>query len=100
MNEKKYEKKYELQNKVISRQSEQIATLKAQIKKLELKLEEKEQIINSTSFLRDELIQNVDEVKKYKKEYEKLISELRKMKEIINQDVYKGKWKLVKFLIK
>lgn len=100
MNEKRYEKKFEFQQKMISRQSEQIEELKLRNQELELELEKKDEIINSVSFLKDELTQNVDEVRKYKEEYKRLIDELRKMKEIINKEVYKGRWKIVKFLIK
>lgn len=100
MNEKKYKKKYELQKKLILRQSEQINALKLQIEALNAELKEKDEIINSTYSFRNELKKKIDDVEKYKEEYVKLIKELRKMKEIINQEVYKGKWKLVRFLIK
>lgn len=100
MNEKKYEKKYKLQEKLVSRQSEQIEKLNAEIAKLKLEIEEKDNIINSVSSLRDDLIQKNKDIDKYKEEYRVLIDELRKMKEIINQEVYKGRWRLVKFLIK
>lgn len=100
MNEKKYEKKYELQKKLISRQSEQIEALKLQIEALNAELEAKDEIINNTYSLRNELKKSIDDAEKYKEQYVELIKELRKMKEIINQEVYKGKWTLVKFLIK
>lgn len=100
MSEKKYKKRFEFQRKLISRQSEQIEELKSQINDLELECKRKDNLINSVSLLKDELTENVTEVKKYKNEYKKLIDELRKMKEIINQEVYKGRWWLIKFLIK
>lgn len=100
MSEKNYKKKIEFQNKIISRQSEQIESLKSQMDKIKLECKEKENEINSVSSLKNELIQNISEVKRYKEEYKKLIDELRKMKEIINQDVYNGKWRLIRFLIK
>lgn len=100
MNENKYKKKYELQKKLILRQSEQIDALKLQIEVLNKELKEKNEIINSTYSLRNEFKKGIDDARKYKEEYVKLIKELRKMKEIINQEVYKGKWSLVKFLIK
>lgn len=100
MNENKYKKKYELQKKLILRQSEQIDALKLQIEVLNEELKEKNEIINSTYSLRNEFKKGIDDARKYKEEYVKLIKELRKMKEIINQEVYKGKWSLVKFLIK
>ena len=100
MNEKKYKKRLEFQQKMISRQSEQIESLKSEIENLKLKYKEKDETINSVSNLRNELTENINEVKKHKEEYKSLIEELKKMKEIINQEVYRGRWRLVKFLIK
>lgn len=100
MSEKKYKKKIELQNKLISRQSEQIESLKLQVESLEIECKKKDLLIKSISSLNDEFKEKISEMEKYRKEYKGLIDELRKMKEIINQEVYKGRWKLVKFLIK
>lgn len=100
MNEKKYERKLDIQQKKISYQSKQIEDLESLVQKLKLEIEEKNRIIDSISPLREELIQNVSESKKYKDQSKELVNELRKMKEIVNQEVYKGRWRLVKFLIK
>lgn len=100
MNEKKYEKKFELQKKIISRQSEQIENQNAQIAKLKLEIEEKDNIIASVAHLKDELIKKNNDIDKYKKEFKELITELRQMKEIINQEMYKGRWRIIKFLMK
>lgn len=100
MNERNYKKRLDFQQKMISRQSEQIESLKSEIEKLNLKLKEKDEIINSVELMRKELSQNVTEVKEYKNEYKSLIEEIKKMNKIINQEVYKGRWKLVRFLIK
>ena len=100
MNEKNYKKRLEFQEKIISRKNEQIEALELEIESLKLKLEEKDEIINSVTPLRNELAENVKQVKEYKKQYDTLIQDLKKMKEIINQTVYKGRWKLIKFLIK
>jgi septal ring factor EnvC (AmiA/AmiB activator) len=100
MNEKKYNKRLESQSKLISRQSEQIESLNVQIAKLKLEIEEKDNIISSVASLKDELIQKNKDIDKYKEEYRKLINEIRQMKEIFNQEIYKGRWWLVKFLIK
>ena len=97
MNEKK---RLKFQNKIISRQSEQIESLKSENERLKLELQKKDEIINSIIPMRNELSQNISEVKKYKKEYKKLIDELRRMKKILNMTVYKGRWFLVKLLIK
>lgn len=100
MNEKKYEKKIEFQKKMIARQAEQIESLKSQIEELKKKCDEKDDIINSVSSLRNELISNVEAAKEYKEQYKSLVEEVKKMKDVMNQTVYKNKWKLVRFLIK
>ncbi len=100
MNEKNYKKRLDFQEKMISRKNEQIEALELEIESLKLKLEEKDEIINSVTPLRNELAENVKQVKEYKKQYDTLIQDLKKMKEIINLTVYKGRWKLIKFLIK
>lgn len=100
MNEKRYEKKFEVQQKVISRQSKQIEDLKSQVQKLKLELEEKDKIIDSITHLRNEMLKNVDDIKRYKKEYKELVYEFRKMMEVFNQEVFKGRWKLIKLLMK
>lgn len=94
------EKRYDFLKEMISRQTEQIESLKLQIEELEAQCEEKDKIINSVNSLKSELTNDVNEVKKYKEEYRILIKELREMRNIMNQTVFKGKWKLIKFLIK
>lgn len=100
MNEKNYKKRLDFQQKIISRKSEEIDELKAENEKLKLELQEKIDLINSVEPMRKELEQNVEEIKKYKKQYKSLVQELRKMKEIMNKEVYKGRWILVKLLIR
>lgn len=100
MNEKNYKKRLEFQQKMLSHQSEQIDGFKVEIEKLKQKLKEKDEIINSVSSLREELSQNVTEVKKCKKQYKDLIDELKQMKKIINEEIYRNRWWLIKFLIR
>jgi DNA anti-recombination protein RmuC len=100
MSENNYKRKYEFQQKMITRQSEQIEALKLQNEKLKLEIAEKEQAINSVGYLREELTQNIADIKQYKEKYKRLIQDLRDMKKILNQEVYKGRWWLVRFLIK
>lgn len=95
-----YEKKYEFQKKLTLKQSEEIEELKLRIEELENKCKEKDEIINSVESLRNELMENVNGAKKSKKEYEDLISELREMKKVMNQTVFKKKWRLIRFLMK
>lgn len=100
MNEKKYRKRLDFQQQAVSRQSKQIEDLKSQVEKLKLECQRKDEIINSVAPLKEELAKNVEDTKRYKEEYKKLIDELRKMKKIINQEVYRGRWKIIKFFIK
>lgn len=100
MSEKNYRKKLEFQKKTIARQLEQIDSLRLQVEELKLECEKKNEIINSVAHLKNELTKSVSDVKKYKEQYKALIEELRKMKEIMNQEVFKGRWKLIRFLIK
>ena len=100
MNEKRYKKKLEFQEKIILRQSGQIEDLKFQIEKLKLEIKEKNELLESVDYMRKELLDNINEIKQKKNEYKKLIEELKTMKNIINENVYKNKWRLVKFLLK
>ena len=98
MNEKKYQKRFEIQQKMISRQSEQIEDLKSQVRRLQLEIEEKNKVIDSIEPMRKELAHNIAITKQYKNEFKSLIEEVRIMKNIINQEVYKGRWKIIKLL--
>lgn len=100
MSEKKYKRKYEIQRDIVEKQSKYIEDLKSKIEYLELECKHKDELIDSVKHLRQELIDSVDEVKQKKNEYKELIEELKLMKNIIDQDVYKGRWWLMKFLLK
>lgn len=100
MNEKRYQKRLNFQQSMIARQSKQIEDLKYQIEELKFECEEKDKIINSVEHLRKELTDNVNEIKKKKNEYDELIKELKTMKNIVNREVYKNRWWLIKFLLK
>ena len=100
MNEKKYRKRLEFQQNIISRQLEQIDALKVEIEKLKQKIKEKDEVINSVEPMRREMTENIKEQRKLKKEYKDLINELKQMKKIINEEVYSNRWWLIKILIK
>lgn len=100
MDEKRYKKKLEVQQKIISRQLKQIEDLESQVQKLKLELKDKDEIINSITPLRNELLESVADANNCKKQYKELINELRKMKDVFNQEVFKGRWHLIKLLIK
>ena len=100
MSEKNLKKRLEFQQRMIARQSEQIDELKEKIEELKLIIEEKDRVIKSVESLRKELADNVNQIKKYKTDYEQSVKELKDMKKIMNQEVYKNRWWLVRLLIK
>lgn len=95
MNEKnkRYEKRLAFQQKMINRQSEQI-------EKLTLECQKKDELIRAVEPMRKEMAANIKEYKKLKNEYSKLIQEMKKMKSIVNQEVYKGRWWLIRIFLK
>lgn len=100
MNEKRLRKRLEFQEKIISNKSELIESLNKQIEALKLESRAKDELIESVDYLRKELTDNINKVKQKKKEYDVLIQELKNMKKILDKEVYRGRWKFIKFLIK
>ena len=100
MNEKTLKKRLDFQQNIISKKSEEIKCLKIENEKLRLEIQEKDELINSVSPLIEELNKNIGDAKTYKEEFRKVIGELKKMKEVMNKSVFKGRWKLVRLLIK
>ena len=100
MNEKGYKKRLEFQQSIISNKSKRIEELEAEVERLKLECQMKDEVINSVAPLKEELANEVAKIKQYKKQYQKLIDELKKMKKIINQTAYKGRWWLIKLFLK
>lgn len=112
MNTKKNNsKKSDIKDRTIARQTKEIEFLKKEVSKLKAMCEEKDAIIKekeneaadftaSVESLRCELRKNIDELKQKSKEYDENLAEIKNMKMIFNQELFKGKWSLVKFLIK
>lgn len=100
MNENRYKKKYETQKRIVAKQIEENESLKLEIEELEKECEKKDALINSIEPLRNELKQEIDEIRNYKEQYKKLIDEVREMKSMMNQKIFKGRWKLIRFLIR
>ena len=93
-------KKNDTKNRIIERQIIKIETLKKDISKLEIDVKEKEKLIKSVTFLHDEFLDVIEDLKKQREEYNKLINELQEMKNTMNEIVFKKRWKLIKFLMK
>ena len=69
MNQKKHGKKIELQKKLISRQSEHIEDLKAQVESLRIELQKNKDLINSIEPLKNELTKKLYDIDGHEKEY-------------------------------
>ena len=93
-------KSKDMKNRVIRRQVDEIESLKEKISSLEIDCNKKDEIINSIDSLRIELTDVIADLKKKGEEYDALISDVRKMKKVINEEVFKGRWNLIKLLIK
>lgn len=100
MNEKNYKKRLDFYQKMMARQSEQIEKLKSKIEKLTLECQKKDELIKSVEPMRKEMADNIKEQRKLKERYKALIQELKVMKNIVNEEVYRKRWWLIKFLLK
>lgn len=98
MNRKK--KKSDLRSQIIVRQVDKIDSLQKQVSLLEIDNVKKDEIINSINALRDDLFETVNELRGKGEEYDKLVAELIQMRNVMNQEVFKGRWKLIRLLLK
>lgn len=96
----RYEKKYETQKKIVLRQLDEIEKLKSSISELEIDSEKRTELIDSITDIRTELYEVVDDLSERREEYTRLIEDLRQMKMVMNQTVFKGKWRLIKLLLR
>lgn len=96
----KNKKKSDMKNRMILNQIDKIDRLQKTIDELTISCEEKDKIIESINALRDDLFTTVNELKKKGEQYDKLIADLTAMKKVMNQTVFKGRWKLIRLLLK
>lgn len=96
----RYEKKYETQKKIVLRQLDEIEKLKSSISELEIDSEKRIELIDSITDIRTELYEVIDDLSERREEYTRLIEDLRQMKMVMNQTVFKGKWRLIKLLLR
>lgn len=96
----RYEKKYETQKKIVLRQLDEIEKLKSSISELEIDSEKRTELIDSITDIRTELYEVIDDLSERREEYTRLIEDLKQMKMVMNQTVFKGKWRLVKLLLR
>lgn len=95
-----YQRDYEFQKKINTRQAEEIESLKTQVNTLTSLCEKKDEIINSVEPMRKELAENIKEIKEKKKEYNSLVNELKNMRKVMDEEFFKGRWKIVRWIIK
>jgi DNA repair exonuclease SbcCD ATPase subunit len=101
MNYKKRSKdKKSFKDKIIKRQINEIESLKETISNLELDSKQKEDLMRSIEIAYSDLLEAVNELKRQRDKYEKLTKELVDMKNTMNIVVFKGKWKLIRWLMK
>ena len=93
-------KRSDFKNKIIINQVDKINYLQKKISDLEIDNAKKDELINLIDVLNNDFLKSVNELKSKSNEYDKLIAELKQMINITNQTVFKGKWKLIRFLLK
>ena len=96
----RYEKKYETQKKIVLRQLDEIEKLESSISELEIDSEKRTELIDSITDIRTELYEVIDDLSERREEYTRLIQDLRQMKMVMNQTVFKGQWRLIKLLLR
>lgn len=97
---KKRRNKSRIKSNIIKRQVIEIKELKKLIDNLNITCEQKDEIIGSIDGLRQDLIDVITDINDKREQYDALINELIEMKKIINQEVFKGRWKIIRFLLK
>lgn len=100
MNTGKRNRKSNIKSRIIERQTNKIESLKKRISELEIDCDEKDELINSVDSLRVEMEQIVEDLKSKGEVYDKLVGELTEMKKIMNEEVFKGRWNIIRFLLK
>ena len=89
-----------MKSRIIKRQIDEIDSLKKKIADLEIDCKEKDEIIKSIDALRVDFKETIDDIKRKGEAYDRLIDELTEMKKVMNEEVFKGRWNLVRLLIK
>lgn len=99
-NKSKAKRSNDVKSRIIARQADEIEKLKEEIAKLQNDNAEKEELVNSIEPMRKELSEIIKDLNDKRNEYDALLSQLKESRKIINQDVFKGKWNLIRFLLK
>lgn len=98
---KSRKKKYgAVKRSIIKSQADEIRRLKDKVAKLEEENKQKDDTIASVEPMSDMLQKEIDEVRGKKKEYDRIISDLKEMRNVFNKEVFKGRWNIIKFLMR
>lgn len=97
---KRNKRKTDVRSNIIKRQADEIKALKEQINKLNISAKEKDELIHAVEPLQKELIDTIESVRKKGEEYDRLIEDVKAMRKIFDKEVFKGKWNIIKFLMK
>lgn len=89
-----------LKDRIIKRQVDEIESLKNRISKLEIDNKTKDDIINSIDAMRLELLDVIGRLNDKSDEYDELIAEMKEMRDVFNQEVFRGRWRLIRFLMR
>lgn len=98
---RKRKKKYgKIKGGIIRHQMDEIKSLKAQINELNISCRQKDELISSIDHMQKDFAHIIDDLKCKKEEYNCLIREVREMRDALNREIYKGKWFIIKWLLK
>lgn len=100
MEKKVSNRKYQSQKKTIMRQMEEIENLKQEVENLQIDCNKRDELIDSINTIRDEFYEIIDDIKSKGEEYDLLISDLKRMRQVMDKTYFKGKWKIIKLLLK
>lgn len=96
-----YKKRYgRVKGSIIKYQSDEIRSLKRQINELNISNQKKDELINSVDGFQKELDNIVADLRAKKEEYNELINEVKTMRSVFNEEVFKGRWNIIKWLLK
>lgn len=97
---KKKHRKQDIKSRIIERQTNEIDSLKKQIYDLEIDCDKKDELINSIDSLRVEFDEAIQNIRSKGEAYDALIEELNEMKKIMNEEVFRGKWNIIRLLMR
>lgn len=98
--QKKSFKRSDMKDRIIKRQSEEIDSLKSKIERLNLDSDKKDELIMSVESFRNEMDEILKDIDDKRDKYQNLVDELFEMRKAMDEEVFNGRWKLVRWLIK